>query len=487
MRKYKCPICKDASYINKPAVYSHMDRVHKDVIPEDMSAAEYYYQLTTGKTGHCVICKKPTKWNSTTNKYNRFCDNPKCKQKYREIFKKRMIKKYGKVSLTDDPEQQKKMLANRKISGKYIWSDKSKTFTYTGSYELDFLKYIDLVLGFKSDDVMAPSPHTFMYVYEEKEHFWIPDFFIPSLSLEIEIKASDNRHPKIVAVDNVKEALKDEVMKSQHDFNYIKIYDKKYKEFTQLIDTLRNQDDGADVIIICKAPYGTNIASKNLISTNESIIYTGDVLESNTALSAISVGSIRCYNDQDIMIINEAQRGGFIISNPKDDNRLNAFLRDNQRTNVIYDLKEVLNPNTKDPAVEDFFKEFPELKQHEKPIKLIIKYCNWVLERMEAYSKDNLHALERFWIKGNVLLSFYQVFAAQLEDKACVLVLDDGCFEYIKQRLTEHSSTSELALLDIIHMLIYYQYDATYDLNNVKNKQAGSITPFSKEDSEDNE
>ena len=32
-----------------------------------------------------------------TNKYNRFCGDPKCKEKYVEIMKGRMIAKYGKA------------------------------------------------------------------------------------------------------------------------------------------------------------------------------------------------------------------------------------------------------------------------------------------------------------------------------------------------------------------------------------------------------
>ena len=68
------------------------------------------------------------------------------------------------------------------------------------------------------------------WLYENKKHFYIPDFFIPSLNLEVEIKDGDestvgaNHHPKIMAVDRVKEALKDDVMKSNNkNFNYIKI------------------------------------------------------------------------------------------------------------------------------------------------------------------------------------------------------------------------------------------------------------------------
>lgn len=211
-----------------------METKHSAMIPEDMTPWQFVYYLKTNKThGNCVICKKPTKWNEKTHKYNRFCENPACKEKYRETFKKRMIGKYGKISLLDDPEQQRKMLENRGISGEYLWSDHYHKTKYVGSYEHDFLEFLDMIMNFDPNDVMAPSPHTYFYTYENKKHFYIPDFYIPSLNLEIEIKDggdNENKHPKIQAVDKVKEKLKDEVMKSNRStFNYLKVKNKQHE------------------------------------------------------------------------------------------------------------------------------------------------------------------------------------------------------------------------------------------------------------------
>jgi hypothetical protein len=222
-----------------------------------MCAGQFYYYLKTKKKcGSCVICKKPTKWNAKTLKYHRFCDNPKCKEKYREMFKNRMIGKYGKVCLLDDPDQQKKMLANRSISGTYKWSDGSIK-TYTGSYELSFLKFLDLMMNYDSSDVMCPSPHTYFYEYENKKHFYIPDFFIPSLNLEIEIKDggdNPNMHHKIQDVDKVKEKLKDEVMKSnKSNFNYLKIVNKNNQMFLNYLIVVKekfNRGDSTPTIMI---------------------------------------------------------------------------------------------------------------------------------------------------------------------------------------------------------------------------------------------
>ena len=182
-----------------------MDQEHPEHRPHGFSDTRYFYYALTGKVeGKCVTCGKPTEWNEETQKYNRFCNNPACKAKYKEVFNQRMIKKYGKVSLCDDPEQQRKMLKARRISGQYQFKDGGKV-DYVGSYEKDFLKMMDMFMRFKSSDIMAPSPHTYSYQYEGETHFYIPDFFIPNLNLEIEIKDETTTHPKFLAVDKVKE------------------------------------------------------------------------------------------------------------------------------------------------------------------------------------------------------------------------------------------------------------------------------------------
>ena len=103
----------------------------------------------------------------------------------------------------------------------------------------------DLIMDFDSSDVMAPSPHTYYYTYEGEKHFYIPDFFIPSLNLEIEIKDggdNPNNHQKIQAVDKVKERLKDNVMKSNsNNFNYLKIVNKENKKFFKYLEVAKEQ------------------------------------------------------------------------------------------------------------------------------------------------------------------------------------------------------------------------------------------------------
>ncbi len=241
----KCLYC-DKIFNNPDDYVSHLEKKHHEMIPEDMTAYQYYYFLKTKKThGNCIICKRETSWNTKTNKYNRFCGDPKCKNKYIEIFRNRMIGKYGKINLLNDPEQQRKMLAHRKISGVYYWSDNHKAMTYTGTYEKAFLEFLDLIMDYDYNDIIVPSPHTYWYEYEGTKHFYIPDVFIPSLDLEIEIKDggdNPNNHPKIQAVDKVKEQLKDEVMKSnKQNFNYLKIINKDHTKFFKYLELAKKK------------------------------------------------------------------------------------------------------------------------------------------------------------------------------------------------------------------------------------------------------
>jgi len=244
MRLYRCQHCKYTVPVNKEKgkrsakwkMGNHYDTKHKDLLPPGMSGYRWFYFLLTKKDkGSCVICHNETDFNEATMKYSRFCNNPQCKQKYKEERDNRMIKKYGKVYLLDDPEMQKKMQAGRKIAGVYTWSDGKTKFPYLSSYELDFLRYLDIELHWPISDIMAPSPHTYSYEYKGKSHFYMPDFFIPSLNLEVEIK-DDGSAKNINQESREKDKIKEELMKSLSNvFNYIKIVNKDYSLFNEMI------------------------------------------------------------------------------------------------------------------------------------------------------------------------------------------------------------------------------------------------------------
>lgn len=232
VNKFKCPFCNKI-YTDKRVLYNHMEKDHPNTIPSGMSPAQYYFNHKYKKEhGSCIMCKKETKWNEQAGRYERLCSK-KCEEAYREMFRKRM-KAANKDPDTwmKRPEVQKKMLENRKISGKYKWSDGSKEFVYTGTYEQEFLEFMDIFMHWPSSDIMSPAPQIFPYKIDGVDHFYIPDAYIPSLDLILEIKSSTNAHYR--ARDINIEKTKDMILeKSEH--KYFKIFDKKYDDFFNFI------------------------------------------------------------------------------------------------------------------------------------------------------------------------------------------------------------------------------------------------------------
>jgi hypothetical protein len=241
MAMHKCPFCKK-NYIIEDALHNHMEKEHNEELhglhPMQIVFNWRNKHALTKENGKCVMTGKPTKFNIVTGRYERFADE-KASEQYREMFKKRMIQKYGKIHLLDDAEQQKKMLANRSISGEYKWENGSVT-PFIASYERKFLEYLEVHLDWENpDDIMAPAPMTFPYTDAEgNQKFHIPDFYITSLNLIVNVKASDNKHYRLRDIDN--ERAQDEAIKKSN-FNYLKLYDNKFNKFSEILNMIKNQ------------------------------------------------------------------------------------------------------------------------------------------------------------------------------------------------------------------------------------------------------
>ena len=240
---FKCPFCS-RKYLDKAALYDHMEKEHSEQLNKLPAAQVYFnfknkYALTKGN-GKSIISGKPTKFNLTTERYEKFADDAE-KAQYRELFRQHMMKKYGKDTLLNDPDQQKKMLADRKISGDYVWDDGSKT-TYTGEYERLFLDFINTMYDWADpSDIIAPAPMIIDYKDSEgNQRFHIPDFYIQSLNMIINIKSSSNMGYRLRDIDD--EKLQDEAIRKT-SYNYVKIYDNDFKEFSNVIDYLHSIGD----------------------------------------------------------------------------------------------------------------------------------------------------------------------------------------------------------------------------------------------------
>lgn len=240
-RKYKCPYCdRKDSRVN---LVDHVEKAHQELIPEGYTAARAIFDSINGKDhGICMICKKPIyKWNDKINRYYNLCDDPKCRAKVREIALARHMKVYNKPTLLNDPEQQEKMLANRHISGSYVFSDGTK-MTYTGKYERNALEFMDKVLNIPAKDIQAPGP-VLEYDYNGEKHKWITDIYYIPGNLLIEIKdGGSNPNNRTMTSYREKQNAKEIMITNLGKFNYIRLTD---NNFAQLLDIFADMKEEA--------------------------------------------------------------------------------------------------------------------------------------------------------------------------------------------------------------------------------------------------
>lgn len=228
----KCPIC-GRTKSKKQELIDHVEAEHSSEIPKNMSTAQFIYSKVHGRSyGLCRVCGKPTTWNEKTGKPNQNCGSPECKEVIKKTAQERMLKTYGKVSLMDDIEHQEAMLAKRRISGVYTWSDKVHKFTYTGTYEKYAIEWLDKVMDLDPEQIQMPGP-VLPYKFEGKIKYWITDIYLMDFNLIIEIKAGrdENTHPGFAHNRDLEDA-KDAAMQKQKQFNYAKV---THKSMTKLL------------------------------------------------------------------------------------------------------------------------------------------------------------------------------------------------------------------------------------------------------------
>ena len=281
-KKFKCPYCEKR--LERTKLPSHIQTEHEDMIPEGYTALRVSFNTINHKTeGHCIICKKPTDWNENKGRYERLCNNPKCKEQYRRMIAERNKNKYGTERLQTDPRYaeaiQQKALAGRHISGIYKFED-GGTIKYVGSYEKQFLEFMDLVLHCKSEDIDAPGP-AITYTLDNKQHMYLPDFYYIPYNLLIEIKdggSNPNNHPKRIEEEKKNKAKEAAVYKLQK-YNYVRVTNNDFSQLLQIMAALKYQmnDSNSDMkpIIIsnesASVQYKTLVRKRGINKTNHHI------------------------------------------------------------------------------------------------------------------------------------------------------------------------------------------------------------------------
>ena len=242
-KTYNCPFCQGRKF-DRHKLPKHMDKEHFDEMPEGITPYRFAYDIINNHPdhhGHCTVCGKITEWDEKTQKYRRLCGDKKCYEAIKKTYHERMMRVYNKPHLMDDVNHLEKMLAHRKISGKYKWSD-GKVFTYTGSYEKNFLEFLDKVMEYRSDEIISPGP-VLEYDYKGKKHKWITDVMILPYNLIVEIKdGGDNKNGNTAWKGTRAKTIAKEVMITNlGKYNYIRLTNNDFAQFLGIIAELKMQ------------------------------------------------------------------------------------------------------------------------------------------------------------------------------------------------------------------------------------------------------
>lgn len=238
-RKYKCPYCEFRT--DRVNLVYHVSEEHEELIPEGYTAARVVFNMINNKTnGTCIMCGAETDWNEKSWRYERLCGKKKCHDDYVKMVNERMMKKYNKTNLLDDPEHQKKMLEGRKISGNYKFRD-GGVRSYCGSYEKKALEFYDKVLEVHSNEIMTPGP-TIEYEYNGEKHFWITDIYYITANLVHDVKdGGSNPNKRNMEEYREKQIAKEKAIADANEYNYIRLTDNNFQQLLFILADIKEQ------------------------------------------------------------------------------------------------------------------------------------------------------------------------------------------------------------------------------------------------------
>ncbi len=238
-RKYQCPYCNEK--YDRIKLVDHIEKKHSEFIPKDFTASRIVFNVVNKKEkGKCTICGKESPWDEDKCRYDRFCSE-KCKKAYEQLAAERLKRVRGmtKQEMLKDPEYQNNvMLANRSISGKYKFQD-GTIRTYVGSYEHKFLEFMDKFLNVKSEDLETPGP-IIEYKFKGGTHKWITDAYYAPYNLAFDIKdGGDNPNKREMPEYRAKQTAKEDAIRKQGKYNYIRLTDNKFEQLIELMLELK--------------------------------------------------------------------------------------------------------------------------------------------------------------------------------------------------------------------------------------------------------
>jgi len=136
----------------------------------------------------------------------------------KEKIKKTCLQRYG----VEYPAQNEDIFLKTQKKRFKIEKYKNTNIYSQGSYEKDFLNKF-------YDKIEIRRAKSFIYIFNEKEHYYHPDFYAPKFNLIVEIKSK-----YIYELEIEQNQLKRQACLNE-GYNYIFIIDKNYTEIEKLL------------------------------------------------------------------------------------------------------------------------------------------------------------------------------------------------------------------------------------------------------------
>ena len=416
-KTYKCQYC-EKRFIRKDLI-NHIENKHEEMIPEGFSASRLVYnQVNKVSYGKCRVCGKETTWNEKAGRYNVLCSNPKCKEHMREEYKKNMLRVKGTYNILNDPEQQKKMLANRSISGKYKFTTDGGELTYTGSYEKKCLEFMDVVMQIPSTDILSPGP-TLEYEYNGEKHFYITDFYYIPYNLIIEVKdGGDNpNNKKSVGMISSREKTieKEHLITDRGEYNYIRLTNNNFAQLIEIFMVIKEKLLEGDVSKTYKINESVlletsdrSTLSKNFKSKTPDFTYKSMNIKDKRAFKYLKDGKVfddYYSNDNILNISNEDEYFRYFV---------NGEGKKNDGTNNVARKGELLIDTTHDKLIGYFTVEG-------KFLSLVIpdkKYRGYGFGKMMTKDSIQKYGCKELWVaKDNkIAIKLYKDIGFEIID-----------------------------------------------------------------------
>lgn len=245
-KKYTCPYCNFRA--SKQDLIIHVNDVHSELIPKDYTASRVVFNHIYNKEcGRCTECGKPTEWDEEHCRYKRQCSD-ECRKHYSDKMHSNVENVYGYWNMCSNTEHLKKMLAGRRISGKYRFKNSSGTHSYVASYEHKLLEFEDTVCNIDAKDLFCPGPiieyqYTNPSTGSTENAIWITDQYYTLYNLIIEVKdGGDNPNTRDMPLYRAKQIGKEESIKKLNKYNYIRLTNNEFNQLLYAFAILKMQD-----------------------------------------------------------------------------------------------------------------------------------------------------------------------------------------------------------------------------------------------------